>query len=100
LVVTLANHRYDWGLPPAHSWREMTETKTGPHLYSLEAQIVDLQTRLVFAEEAHAELDDIVARQDVMIRELKRQLDELRGELEAASAQWGETNAVERPPHY
>ena len=99
-MVTLANHRYDWGLPPAHSWREMTETKTGPHLYSLEAQIVDLQTRLVFAEEAHAELDDIVARQDVMIRELKLQLDELRGELEAASAQWGETNAVERPPHY
>ena len=99
-MVTLANHRYDWGLPPAHSWREMTETKTGPHLYSLEAQIVDLQTRLVFAEAAHAELDDIVARQDVMLRELKRQLDEARGELEAASAQWGETNAVERPPHY
>jgi SlyX protein len=100
LVVTLANHRYDWGLTAGHSWREMTETNTSPDLYSLEAQIVDLQTRLVFAEEAHAELDDIVARQDVMIRELKRQIDELRGELESASAQWGETNVVERPPHY
>ncbi len=78
----------------------MTETTPSPDLYSLEAQIVDLQTRLIFAEEAHAELDDIVARQDVMIRELKRQIDEVRGALESASAQWGETNVVERPPHY
>ena len=78
----------------------MTETKPSPDLYSFEAQIVELQTRLVFAEEAHAKLDDIVARQDVIIRELKRHLDELRGELETASAQWGETSAVERPPHY
>jgi uncharacterized coiled-coil protein SlyX len=35
-----------------------------------------------------------------MIRELKRQIEELRESPEDSSRQWGETPLVERPPHY
>jgi uncharacterized coiled-coil protein SlyX len=63
--------------------------------------LIDLQTRLAYAEHAHAELDQIVATQDVMIRELKRQVNELKAALQEMSASWGaEVGAGERPPHY
>jgi uncharacterized coiled-coil protein SlyX len=78
----------------------MTETPDPKQSYANEESITDLQMRLAFAEQAHADLDDIVAQQSVMIRELKRQIEELREALEDASRQWGETPLVERPPHY
>jgi len=63
--------------------------------------LIDLQTRLAYAEHAHAELDQIVATQEAMIRELKRQVNELKAALQEMSASWGaEVGATERPPHY
>ena len=78
----------------------MTETDKLNQPYASEESVMDLQVRLAFAEQAHADLDDIVAQQSVLIRELKRQIEELREALEDASRQWGETPSIERPPHY
>ena len=66
-------------------------------------RIEELESQLAFQDELHAQLNDVVARQDREIYDLKRQVLDLFGRLkEFGEALPGESSgqADEPPPHY
>ena len=68
---------------------------------ALVARIEELESQLAFQEEHYQQLNDIVARQDREILELKRELKALAARM----TEMGETSsdgdpASEVPPHY
>lgn len=69
---------------------------------ALRNEIIELQTKLQFQEDALQTLDDVVIRQAEALDLMQRQIEELRAHLE----QWRhETSAPpaaaeEKPPHY
>ncbi len=72
-------------------------------LSALEKRIEELEAQAAFQDELHHQLNDIVARQDREILELKAQLKELATQL--AETRDASTAAVvnpadEVPPHY
>lgn len=69
---------------------------------ALERRVEELETQLAFQEELQRRLDNVVARQDGEILQLRRQLKALAERVEAAgeSAAAGASPADEVPPHY
>lgn len=65
-------------------------------------EIIELQTKLQFQEDALQTLDEVVIRQADALDRMQRQIDELRARLE----QWIQESseppppADEKPPHY
>lgn len=64
--------------------------------------IIELQTKLQFQEDALQILDDVIIRQADALDRMQRQIDELRGRLEQWRQEGGEPAppADEKPPHY
>lgn len=62
--------------------------------------IEDLQSRLVFQEDAIEQLNRTVARQDQTIDLLRQQVQYLYGQLKQLSEQRPESAQNEIPPHY
>jgi len=63
----------------------------------------ELESQLAFQDELHARLNEVVARQDREIMELKIQLKTLAGRVQAFDntlATEGEIQRDEVPPHY
>lgn len=69
---------------------------------ALENQIIELQTKIQFQEDALNKLDDVVIRQGDIIDRLASKLRELEEKLEDMSYDRGSPQDVsdERPPHY
>ena len=68
---------------------------------ALVARIEELESQLAFQEEHYQQLNDIVARQDREIIELKRELKALAARMtEMGEAAAGGDPASEVPPHY
>ena len=72
-----------------------------PHIVT---QLIDLQTRSAFQEDLLRELNDIVARQQMQIDTLERQLLLHRDKIAHLIDNLPDRNAAapqdERPPHY
>lgn len=64
--------------------------------------IIELQTKLQFQEDALQILDDVIIRQADALDRMQRQIDELRSRLEQWRQEGGEPAppADEKPPHY
>ncbi len=62
--------------------------------------IEDLQSRLVFQEDAIDHLNKTIARQDQAIELLRQQIQYLYGQLKQLSEQRPEAPQNEVPPHY
>jgi SlyX protein len=76
---------------------------TNPHDTSdITRRLVDLEVKASYAEDTLEALNQVVIRQqeqiDVLVREVRRLLDERRKGDDAAVP--GEAPADERPPHY
>lgn len=69
---------------------------------ALEARVEELETQLAFQEELQRRLDDIVARQDRELLELRRQLKALALRMEELreAAPGAPSHGDEVPPHY
>ena len=73
---------------------------------SVEGQILErlqeLESQLAFQDELHAQLNDIVARQDREISDLKKQVQALSARLrDLGDSMPGQSDpASEAPPHY
>ena len=70
---------------------------------TLQDQVIELQTRLTFQEDALQQLNDVIATQDTYIRALQQQLQSLGvrvGDMAHALAEGGARPQDERPPHY
>lgn len=69
---------------------------------TLEDRIAELETQLAFNEDLHRHLDEVVARQDRELLELRRLVKALAERIEAVgeSASGGPAAADEVPPHY
>lgn len=71
-------------------------------LKALKEEIIELQTKLQFQEDALQTLDDVVIRQADVLERLQLKLDE----LEARQEQWlheaseAQAPTEEKPPHY
>ena len=80
----------------------MSETAANEESGSLERRVEELETQLAFQEELQRRLDEVVARQDQEILQLKRQLKALAERVEAAGESTGgsASPADEVPPHY
>ena len=69
----------------------------------LENQLVDLQTRVAFHEDTLEQLNEVIAKQDADITQLKQQVRLLAKHLEELRSVQGEGDTEitnERPPHY
>jgi SlyX protein len=69
----------------------------------LENQLIELQTRVAFHEDALEQLNDVIAKQDADIIQLKQQLRLLAKRLEELHSSQGQGDAEitnDRPPHY
>lgn len=62
--------------------------------------IEDLQSRLVFQEDAIDHLNKTIAQQDQAIELLRQQIQYLYGQLKQLSEQRSEASQNEIPPHY
>ncbi|NNJ91213.1 MAG: SlyX family protein [Gammaproteobacteria bacterium] len=62
--------------------------------------IEDLQSRLVFQEDAIDHLNKTVAEQASQIDILQQQVKYLHGQIKQISEQQSETGTAEIPPHY
>ena len=70
-------------------------------LASLEARIAELESQLAFQDEHDRQLNDIVARQDREIVQLKQEIKALAARMtEMGEAAAGGDPASEVPPHY
>lgn len=70
----------------------------------IEEQLIDVQTRVAYQEDALAQLNDVITRQDAEIVQLKQQIRLLAQRLDELArdpAQGSEIEITnERPPHY
>jgi SlyX protein len=66
----------------------------------VEDPIIDLQSRLAFQEDHLDQLNTTVARQQLEIEALQRQLGELRRELREMAVNARPAGAETPPPHY
>mgnify|MGYP000132526915 CR=1 FL=1 len=68
---------------------------------NLEAQIIELETRLAFQEHAIQALNDVVTRQQQQIETLVREVQALKDRLRAAApSPVGPLEDEKPPPHY
>lgn len=66
-----------------------------------ENKIIELETKLSFAEQSIDELNDVIISQQKAIDKLTLQFQQLNSKVEEESQHWQSTNAVdETPPHY
>ncbi len=63
-------------------------------------RLQELESQMAFQDQLHGQLDDIVARQDREISELKRQLMALSRRLKEVGESLPGESADESPPHY
>jgi len=66
----------------------------------LSQQLIELETRFAFQEQALHELSDTVARQQAEIDRLGRLLKEIQDRLRGISAPVAERSEETPPPHY
>jgi len=67
----------------------------------LEDKIIEIQTKLAFAEESIEQLNDVIVSQQNMLDKLVRQIQLLDKKVDEESQHWQQTNPVyETPPHY
>lgn len=66
---------------------------------SLEDEIVELQTKVQYQEDALHKLDEVVIEQGKLIDRLNRQIIELQDRLEQVRYERGDQKD-EKPPHY
>lgn len=70
---------------------------------NLEEQVIELQMRIAYQEDALEQLSDVIAKQDVEIVQLKQQIRLLIQRVEDVARLPGEEGGTlvdERPPHY
>ena len=67
---------------------------------SLESQIIDLETRQAFQDDALQELNDVVIEQGRVINRLQLQMAELIKRYEEMVGQYGSEGEEAPPPHY
>ena len=67
---------------------------------SLESQIIDLETRQAFQDDALQELNDVVVEQGRVINRLQLQMAELLKRYEEMVGQYGSEGEEAPPPHY
>ena len=68
---------------------------------ALETRVDELESRLAFQDDTIDSLNQVVARQDAELRNLKLQLQELSGRLKELNDVGPETaSGHEPPPHY
>ena len=66
-----------------------------------EDKIIEIETKLAFAEESIEQLNDVIVSQQKMLDKLTRQIQLLDKKIEDESQHWQQTNSVdETPPHY
>jgi SlyX protein len=66
-----------------------------------ETKIIEIETKLAFAEESIEQLNDVIIAQQKAIDTLQRQLQQLNAKVEEESQHWQQNNPVdETPPHY
>lgn len=67
-----------------------------------EEKIIELETKLAFAEQTIDELNNVVIDHQKLLDKLALQMQQLNAKIEEESQQWqGENNpADETPPHY
>jgi SlyX protein len=63
-------------------------------------EIIDIQSRLAFQEDALTELNRVAARQQQEIRELKKAIKEMKEGLKSVAAALPGHGKEEPPPHY
>jgi SlyX protein len=63
-------------------------------------EIIDIQSRLAFQEDALTELNKVAARQQREIRELKEEIKQLKEGLKSVAASIPGRGEEEPPPHY
>ncbi|PUA30318.1 MAG: homocysteine methyltransferase [Cellvibrio sp. 79] len=69
----------------------------------LQAQVIDLQTRVAYQEDTLEQLNNVITQQDADITQLKQQIRILAQRLEDSLRTQGQDNELaqdERPPHY
>lgn len=67
---------------------------------SLESQIIDLESRQAFQDDALQELNDVVVEQGRVINRLQLQMAELIKRYEEMVGQYGSEGEEAPPPHY
>ncbi|RZI91133.1 MAG: hypothetical protein EOP15_02065 [Pseudomonas sp.] len=67
---------------------------------SLESQIIDLETRQAFQDDALQALNDVVVEQGRVINRLQLQMAELIKRYEEMVGQYGNEGEEAPPPHY
>ncbi|MBA1197058.1 hypothetical protein G7011_08060 [Pseudomonas plecoglossicida] len=67
---------------------------------SLESQIIDLETRQAFQDDALQALNDVVVEQGRVINRLQLQMAELIKRYEEMVGQYGSEGEEAPPPHY
>lgn len=63
-------------------------------------EIIDIQSRLAFQEDALTELNRVAARQQQEIRDLKEEIKQLKEGLKSVAASIPGRGEEEPPPHY
>lgn len=69
----------------------------------VQEEIIDLQSRVLFQEDALQQLSDMIAQQDKQIQWLQQQLTSITDKLKEQSYQQSQSDGgdiIERPPHY
>ena len=67
----------------------------------LEDKIIEIETKLAFAEESIEQLNDVIVSQQKMLDKLTRQIQLLDKKIDDESQNWQQTNPTdETPPHY
>lgn len=64
------------------------------------SEIIELQTRVAFQDEALQTLSDTVARQQRLLEELQQDVEELQRQLRALQPSEVEGETEPPPPHY
>jgi SlyX protein len=66
-----------------------------------ENKIIEIETKLAFAEQSIEELNDVIVNQQKSIDKLNLQIQQLNSKVEEESQHWQTTSPVdETPPHY
>lgn len=67
----------------------------------MNSDIIELQSRIAYLEDALQTLNNVIARQDAVIMELQKSDDALNQKLSALSIEVGQSQINnQRPPHY
>ncbi len=64
-------------------------------------KIIEIETKLAFAEESIEQLNDVIISQQKSIDKITRMLKQLDKKVEEESQHWQQQNPIdETPPHY